>query len=66
MAPAVLNWLALAGWGTSRSNKDNSSDNAAAPSSTEVFTLSELIDKVCLQKQSARTVLTFAILYLDS
>lgn len=54
MAPAVLNWLALAGWGTSRSNKDNSSDNAAAPSSTEVFTLSELIDKFDLSVLTPR------------
>ena len=46
MAPAVLNWLALAGWGTGRSHKSGEHSSSSAPASTEVLTLSDLIDKV--------------------
>ena len=45
MAPAVLNWLALAGWGAGHGENSHKSKKAA-PSSTELLTLSDLIEKV--------------------
>jgi glutamyl-tRNA synthetase len=51
---AVLNWLALAGWGThteSSSHGDKVSGTVGrtvkAPDSTAVMSLSEIIDNVC-------------------
>jgi glutamyl-tRNA synthetase len=47
---AVLNWLALAGWGThteSSAQGDQPSKTVKAPDSTTVMNLSEIIDNVC-------------------
>ena len=52
---AVLNWLALAGWGahtesssSSSSEGDQVSRTVKAPDSTTVLSLSEIIDNVCV------------------
>ena len=48
---AVLNWLALAGWGTHTEPSDQSDQptrTVKAPDSTTVMTLSEIINNVCL------------------
>lgn len=52
---AVLNWLALAGWGSGSDSSKNVSENqrkskVAAPESTEMLTLTQLIDKagICI------------------
>ena len=48
---AVLNWLALAGWGTHTEPSDQGdqpSKTIKAPDSTTLMSLSEIIDNVCL------------------
>jgi hypothetical protein len=48
---AVLNWLALAGWGTHTKPSDQSDQptrTVKAPDSTTVMSLSEIINNVCL------------------
>jgi glutamyl-tRNA synthetase len=48
---AVLNWLALAGWGTHTEPSDQSDQptrTVKAPDSTTVMNLSEIINNVCL------------------
>lgn len=52
---AVLNWLALAGWGSGPDSSKSVSENqreskVAAPESTEMLTLNQLIDKagICI------------------
>ena len=48
---AVLNWLALAGWGThteSSGQSDQPTKTVKAPDSTTVMNLSEIINNVCL------------------
>lgn len=54
MAPAVLNWLALAGWGTSHGKNIQPETRNVAPESTEVLTLGELIDRFDLSYLTAR------------
>jgi len=47
----VLNWLALAGWGTHTEPSDQGdqpSKIVKAPDSTTVMNLSEIINNVCL------------------
>jgi hypothetical protein len=47
---AVLNWLALAGWGTHTEPSDEGDQPAKtikAPDSTTVMNLSEIINNVC-------------------
>jgi hypothetical protein len=48
---AVLNWLALAGWGTHTEPSDQGdqqpSKTVKAPDSTTVMNLSEIINSVC-------------------
>lgn len=47
----MLNWLALAGWGTHTepiNQGDQPSKTVKAPDSTTVMNLSEIIDNVCL------------------
>ena len=46
MPAAILNWLALAGWGTTHGEIEEGKEKVAAPTSTEMFTLPELIEKV--------------------
>lgn len=55
-APAVLNWLALAGWGASHSHGTSglSETRQAAPESTEMLTLGELIDRFDLSYLTPR------------
>lgn len=53
MAPAVLNWLALAGWGTSHGKIPSETRNAA-PDSTEMLTLGELVDRFDLSNLTPR------------
>ena len=44
---AVLNWLALAGWGThTEESGDQASKTAKAPDSTTVMSLSEIVTNV--------------------
>ena len=46
---AVLNWLALAGWGSSHSNQpdpERSSTPSEAPDSTAIYSVKELISEV--------------------
>ncbi|EPQ61238.1 glutamyl-tRNA synthetase [Gloeophyllum trabeum ATCC 11539] len=56
---AVLNWLALAGWGVQHENPDTSAgstsaSSAPAPDSTALMTLSELIEKFDLSALTHR------------
>ena len=55
-APAVLNWLALAGWGASHGhgNKNHNETRQAAPESTEMLTLMELIGRFDLSYLTPR------------
>lgn len=52
MAPAVLNWLALAGWGKTHTHGERAAEEASerktAPASTEMFTLPDLVKNVCI------------------
>nr|QEP49723.1 glutamate tRNA ligase [Inonotus obliquus] len=54
MSSAVLNWLALAGWGTTHGEKEPGKGRTAAPSSTEVFALPELVEKFDLSVLTPR------------
>ncbi|KAI5122694.1 hypothetical protein M0805_009747 [Coniferiporia weirii] len=58
MPPAVLNWLALAGWGSGPAEGVAGEGKKAAPSSTEVLSLNELAEKFDLSAlTSRRTIL---------
>lgn len=57
LAPAVLNWIALTGWGASSEAKgphegdalgDQKARNKFVPDRTEMFTLDELTEKVSI------------------
>ncbi|KAI0078525.1 glutamyl-tRNA synthetase [Panus rudis PR-1116 ss-1] len=51
---AVLNWLALAGWGTQRGSASDAHSKKSAPDSTAVMTLPELIEKFDLSSLTHR------------
>jgi glutamyl-tRNA synthetase len=61
---AVLNWLALAGWGAHTESSSSSSSSSSegdqvsrtvkAPDSTTVLSLSEIIDNVCVSFRGSR------------
>ncbi|KAH8111483.1 glutamyl-tRNA synthetase [Phellopilus nigrolimitatus] len=58
MAPAVLNWLALAGWGVGSASETGGVERKEAPASTDMLTLDELIEKLDLSAlTSRRTIL---------
>ena len=54
MPAAILNWLALAGWGTTHGEVEEGKEKVAAPTSTEMFTLPELIEKVGAYRSSQK------------
>ncbi|KAL5534809.1 hypothetical protein ACEPAG_1273 [Sanghuangporus baumii] len=54
MPSAILNWLALAGWGTSHGDNAEGQEKSAAPASTEMLTLPELIEKFDLSVLTPR------------
>ncbi|THH10575.1 hypothetical protein EW145_g1220 [Phellinidium pouzarii] len=54
MAPTVLNWLALAGWGSRHTGKKDGKEKKAAPTSTEVLDLNELIKQFDLSALTPR------------
>ena len=54
MSSAVLNWLALAGWGTSHGKGSHAAAHQSAPDSTEMLTLTQLIDRFDLSYLTPR------------
>ncbi|EJD04563.1 glutamyl-tRNA synthetase [Fomitiporia mediterranea MF3/22] len=54
MAPAVLNWLALAGWGIDHGEHASDHSRKAAPASTELFTMHDLIERFDLSVLTPR------------
>lgn len=54
MSSAVLNWLALAGWGTSHGKGSHAGAQRSAPDSTEMLTLTQLIDRFDLSYLTPR------------
>ena len=54
MSSAVLNWLALAGWGTSHGKDSHKGQQQNAPDSTEMLTLEQLIDRFDLSYLTPR------------
>lgn len=46
---ALINWLALAGWGQAARSPSDSTPTPRSPESTAILTLPELIDQVRLE-----------------